>query len=59
MLRSVYSKYLPTFRKTNNVIILGLVQPKVEVSTVVRNVGVHYQLTPHYTTEGFIVHSYR
>jgi hypothetical protein len=40
-------------------IILGLVQPEDEANTVVRNVGVYYQLTLHYLTEGLNVHSYR
>jgi hypothetical protein len=45
--------------KERSAFIIGQVQPEDEVTTVVRNVGVYYQLTPRYIPEGLNVHSYR
>ena len=45
--------------KDQSAIIIGPFQPEFEVITVVGNVDLCSQLTPHYLPEGLIVHSYR
>jgi hypothetical protein len=55
---SMSKKSFDEVSKDRSAFIIGLVQPEYEINTVVRNVGVYYQLTPRYIQEGLNVHSH-